>query len=247
MTRPNQTGCPICDGLPPGDLIELDMLMGDATRWPVTVWGIFDPPKGAPNALRMRFGARNIARDWLAEHGYGPFSDLHINRHYRYDVPVIAASAADLFNRGLIEQQQGNAPGAMANVEAIDPKAFLTYFNRGIALGNRGLELLATRIEKMVRDDVEVPLALLKMMTELGGKLATTQATLQARGMRMNDDDDTEEGFRAGSAPLPSERIGHHRIRVVDGVSRPIVDEGPADREHFSERSKAEGGPGLPH
>lgn len=247
MTGANQVGCRICDELPPGDLVELDALMGDATTWPATVWGIFDPPAGAPNALRLRFGARNVARDWLAAHGYPPYSDQIINRHYRYDVPVIAASAEDLFNRGLIAHQTGNGPGAMANVESIDPQAFLTYFNRGIKLGNRGLELLATRIETMVQKGEDVPIAVLKMLIETGGKLATVQATLTARGLAMGDTGDAEEGFRAGSAPLPSTRVGHHRVRVVDGVSRVITDEGPADREHFSERSKAEGGEGLPH
>lgn len=248
-TRGRDVGCRICDELPPGDLSDLDLVMGDAGRWPSTVWGIFDPPDGPPNALRLRFGARNMAKSWLVAHGYAVdlFSDVTLNKHYRYDVPVIATSAEDLLNRGLIASKGGTGKSRGMTVETIDPKAFLTYFDRGIKLGNRGLELLAARVEAMIARDEDPPLALLKMMTELGVKLATTQATLKTRGFGMNDDEEGEEGFRAGSQPLPSERMGHVRIRVIDGVARPVVDEGPADREHFSERSKAEGGPGLPH
>lgn len=242
-------GCRVCDELPPGDLADLDLLMGDVGRWPTTVWGIFDPPKGTPNALRLRFGARNVARAWLAEHGYPAtlFSDDILNRHYRFDVPVVAATAEDLLNRGLIAARADEGKNRGLTIETIDPKAFLTYFDRGIKLGNRSLELLATRVEAMIARDEDVPLSTLKLLVDLGAKLATTQATLKARGLAMDGDDDGEEGFRAGSAPLPSDRIGHHRIRVVDGVSRPVTDEGQADREHFSERSKAEGGSGLPH
>jgi hypothetical protein len=244
-------GCPLCDKLAPGELVDLDLLMGDAGLWPDTVWGIFSPPKGPPSPLRLRFGARNVALSWLFAHGYvGMFKNREIDHHYRFDVPVVATSAADLFKRGLIESvhPRGHSPTTDLTVpEAIDPKAFLTFFNRGIILGNRALELLATRLEAITAEGGEVPFALLGKLVEQGSKLATTQATLTARGLRMGDEGDAEEGFRSGSQPLPSDRIAHHRIRTIEGQRVVVVDEGQKDREHFSERDVAEGGRGLPH
>lgn len=241
--------CRICDELPPGDLTELDLLMGDAGRWPSTVWGIFDPPKGKPNALRLRFGARTMAQQFLAEHGYGPYSREIIDRHYRFDVPIVAADPVDLLNRGIIAAAAPTGPGkslADREKEKIDPGAFLTYFNRGIELGNRAFEVLAKRFEEMVTRGDEIPLSMLKMLIDSGGKLAITQAQLKKAGVDLSGDDELEDGFRAGSGPV-GPRIHDHRVRTVDGVTRPIVDRGPADRERYSKRAREEGGEGLPH
>lgn len=240
--------CQICDGLPPGDLTELDALMGDASRWPSTVWGIFEPPKGAPNALRLRFGARQMAIAFFAQRGYGPFSREVIDRHYRFDVPIFAADPVELLNRGIIAATAQNSAGGVRTktVEKIDPGAYLTYFNRGIKLGNRALEVLAARFEEMVAKGEDVPLAMLKMLIDSGAKLAVTQASLKRAGVNLDGDDELEEGFRAGSGPV-GPRIGQTRIRTIEGETRPVADKGPADRAHFSERAKAEGGEGLPH
>lgn len=53
-------------------------------------------------------------------------------------------------------------------------------------------------------------------------------------------------GFRAGATGLPSQRMGHSRLRVVDGERRPVKDEGRADRKHYNKRARQEGGPLLP-
>lgn len=239
--------CSICHELGPGDLSELDLLMGDASRWPATVWGVFSKPKGPLNANRQRFGAVQMAKGWLAARGLY-FSDKIIRSHYRYDVVVIASSVEDLVNRGIIEANAGEGTGKLIpSGEKLDPTAFLKYFDRGIKLGNRGLELLEERVDKMIANGEDVPLIVLKMLVENGGKLATTQAMLMARNVKLGADPDEEEGFRAGSQPLPSQRIGHARIRNIEGEDRPVTDTGPADREKFSERSRQEGGEGLPH
>lgn len=239
--------CDICRQVPTGDLMELDIIMGDAAYWPSTVWGAFKPPKGRMTPARQRFGAVEMGRKWLTEHGF-EFSDRIIRNHYRYDVVVVAASLEDLVNRGLIEQDPRKGSSAMTTTaDRIDPGAFLQYFDRGIKLGNRSLELLATRLEEQVNKGEAVPIATLMKMAELGAKLATTQATIKARSLPWGDDSDAEEGFRVGSMPEPSQRVGHHRIRVIDGEARPVKDEGPADREHYSARAREEGGEGLPH
>lgn len=237
--------CLICRGVATGDLVELDLLMGDASRWPATVWGIFKPPKGRMTPARQRFGAIEVGREWLVSRGY-EFSDRVIRNHYRYDVVVVAADVADLMNRGLIEKGSRRHEEMGVSADKIDPQAFLTYFDRGIKLGNRSLELLEKRIEAIVAAGEEVPFVLLKTLAELGSKLATTQATIRARGLAWDDGGDAEEGFRVGSQPPPSQRVGHHRIRTINGETRPIADEGPADRARYSERAAQEGSPGLP-
>jgi len=236
--------CAICRDVPTGDLVELDLLMGDAGRWPATVWGIFKPPKGRMTPARQRFGAVEMGRAWLVDHGHS-FSDRIIRNHYRYDVTVIAASVEDLVNRGLIERGSNRTDGLALTADSIDPKAFLTYFDRGIKLGNRSLELLEKRVEDLVNRKEDVPFTLLRALAELGSKLATTQATIRARGLRWDDDGDEEEGFRVGASPPPSARIGHHRVRVIDGAARPVADQGPADRAHFNARAREEGSPEL--
>lgn len=238
------TTCQICRTVPDGDLIELDLLMGDASRWPSTIWGIFDPPKGRLTPARTRWGSVEMGRIWLEEHGY-KFSDRVIRTHYRYDVVVIAASVEDLIARGLIAKGSRRHSEMTVQADAIDPKAFLTFFDRGIKLGNRGLELMAARLEELIEKKETVPFALLKEITAMGAKLATTQASIKARGQTIDDAGDEEEGFRIGSTPPPSQRVGHNRVRVIEGEARPVADEGPKDREHYNARAREEGSPEL--
>jgi hypothetical protein len=242
--------CPICDTLSLSDLTELDLFMGDASRWPPTIWDPFTKPVGQLTARRQWFGGMKAGQMWLNQHGYvGRFTNEAVRSHYRWDVTVIAADPIELMNKGIIARGNTRTADLPADGEKIDPQAYLRYFNRGIALGNRGLELLATRVEELMSRNEEVPTALLMKIADIGGKLATTQAALLQRGLRMGEADDADEGFRAGSVEggLPSPRIGHARVRVIDGTARPVADEGQADREHFSERSRSEGGGGLPH
>lgn len=238
------TTCAVCRTVDAGDLIELDLLMGDAARWPSTVWGIFKPPKGHLTPASQRFGAISMARQFLEPKGY-EFTDKQLRNHYRYDVVVVASSVEDLVNRGLIEAGS-RKPGAMTTTaDKIDAAAFLTYFDKGIKLGNRALELLEARVDKMVAENQEIPLSMLKMLAEYGLKLSTTQAQIKARGMTLGEVDDEDEGFRAGSG-VPSHRIGHARIRVIDGEARPVADEGPADRAHYNEGAEQEARTKLP-
>jgi hypothetical protein len=238
--------CSICRNVQTGDLIELDLLMGDPMKWPSSVWGVFGPGKGRMTPARRRYGAVEMGRNWLVTHGY-EFSDKVIRNHYRYDVVVIATSVEDLLARGLIEADPRRDRALMTDLDAIDPKAFLTYFDRGIKLGNRALELMEKKVEAEVTAGNPISFAILKDIANLAAKLATTQASIKARGLRLEDDEEGEEGFRAGSMPEPSQRVMHHRIRVIDGSARPVHDEGPADRERYSRRAAEEGGDGLPH
>lgn len=243
-------GCAICDTLPLSDLVDLDLTMGDATRWPANVWGVFDKPKAPLSPRRQWYGGTQAGILWLKDHGYDDrFGPELVRKHYRYDVTVIAADTTELINKGIIAASDKRSKNLPAPTEKIDPTAYLSYFNRGIILGNRGLQILEQRVEDMIAKDEEVPLVLLLKIADIGTKLATTQAVLKTKGLAMGDPDDSDEGFRAGSVDggIPSKRVGHQRVRVIEGEARPVTDEGPADREHFSERSVQEGGEGLPH
>lgn len=238
--------CKLCRTLPTGDLIELDLLMGDAGRWPSTVWGIFKPPKGHMTPARQRFGAVVMGNNWLVENGHaGEFTEKQVRDHYRYDVTVVAASLEDLVNRGVIEAGARKNSAMTSSADQLDAAAFLTYFDRGIKLGNRGLELLSTRLEDMVSKGQEVPLPVLKMVVELGLKLSTTQAQIKARGLSLGETDDEDEGFRTGSG-APSVRMGHHRIRTIEGEARVVADQGPADRARYNEGAEQDASPKLP-
>lgn len=233
--------CVVCDRLTPLQLAELDALMGDPSRWPSTVWGIFEPPKGMPASYR-RFGAMEMGAGFLRDNGYADITRAALRRHYRFDVPKIAADPDDLVANGLIAS---SSAGPMA--EIVDPVAYLRYYAKGIEVGVTGLTLLQERVQKLRSDNQEVPLALIKMMMENGTKLAMSQAAIRAAGKSWGGDENVDDAFRSSSAPEPSQRFGDHRIRVIDGEARPIVDRGPADRARYTERARAEGGEGLPH
>lgn len=238
-----KVSCAVCEALTPLQLAELDSLMADPTRWPVTVWGMFDPPKGMPASYR-RFGAMEMGTGFLRDNGHGDIPNRELRRHYRFDVPKIAVDPDDLVATGLIASTRDTSliPDA-----AIDPVAYLRYYAKGIEVGIEGLRLLADRVQDLQSRKQEVPIALIKMMMENGTKLAMSQASIRAAGKSWGSDENVEDAFRDASAPVPSPRFGDQRVRVIDGEARPIVDRGPADREHYSERARAEGGEGLPH
>jgi hypothetical protein len=245
-TAVDKVGCVVCDTIPQGDLIELDLIMGDATKWPPNVWGRFDRPAAPLPPSFRRFGAIESGMRLLQSRGHLLITRQHVRKHYNLGhVPITAAEPDDLVAAGVAassDNRQVTLPGA-----PIDPLAYIRYYQKGIALGNRGLELMHERIEAMVAAGEVIPLAVLKMVVDLGAKLATSQAAIKAKGVELGGDSDPEEGFRAGSAPLPSARMGHARVRIVEGVSRPVTDQGPADRAHYSERARQEGSPELPH
>lgn len=236
------TSCLICTNLPSEDLAELDILMGDPTRWPKTVWGMFDPPKGALPPGYRRYGGVEMGRLWLTQHNY-EFSKFLLRRHYRFDVVHIPADADDLLAIGVIVDSDPNH--RLPAQDKLDPMAFMRYYAKGIEIGNRGLDHLAKLITDMEAKDTPIPFHLVKMMVEVGSKLAISQATLRKHGAFMGEDDDLE-GFRAGGNPLPSKSINGIRVRTIEGARVPVVDGGPNDRAQFNERARNEGTTELP-
>lgn len=240
---PERVGCKVCDTVAPGDLVELDLIMGDSSRWPDSVWRIFEPPKVLTPAYR-RWGAVEMGLAWLTDHGYTEITKANVRKHYRYDVVIVAASADEIADRGVIAAVDARRTKIAGGV--VDPTAYLGYFDRGIRLGNRALELLERRVEQLIEAREEVPLGVLKMLADLGSKLAITQAQIRARGKYGDEGADEDEGFRVGSSPPASPRMGHARIRTIDGVARPVRDEGPADRARYNAAAEQQGGTTLP-
>lgn len=245
MTDVNKSGCRVCDTVGPGDLIELDALMGDSSRWPATVWGQFEPPAGPLTGSFRRFGAVEMGLALLKSKGIEGINRGHMRRHYRFDVPIVAISPADFVGIGVEQTADGRS---VIVPSVVDPLDYLKYYGQGIKLGIAGLRLLEARIDKLVKDGKadEIPMSTIKMIADIGAKLATSQAKIRASGQRWGDESDAEEGFRQGSEPPPSPRMGHARIRTVEGVARPVRDEGPADRAAYNRRAREEGSPLLP-
>lgn len=238
MPRPTQ--CTICDALPPGELVELDLILGDPARWPATLFDAFGgPPEGALPVSYRRFGAMSMGLDWLAAHGYeGRFTKGNLRTHLRYDVPVLEVNIDELVARGVIGKANHRTSRTLVAGEAIDPLAYVGFYNEGIKLGRRGLELMGQRVDELVERKEEVPLGLIKMIIDAGLKLATSQAAIVASGKRMGDDGDEDDAFRTGGdEQKPSGKLGHHRIRTIDGEARPIADQGPADRARYNDHA----------
>lgn len=236
--------CAVCELVDPISLIDLDLVMGDPAAWPSTLWGMFRPPAGDLPASYRRWGAVEMGLAWVQERGL-PINRVQMRRHYRYDVPKIAATPEQLIENGLVASQPPNA--AVTVPAKIDPLRFLEYYDKGIEVGIEGLRLLQQKIQTLKNADAEIPLALVKMAIDAGSKLAMSQAAIRAAGKNMGGEDDEDEGFRAGSAPAASPRFEGVRVREIEGVSRPIRDRGTADREAYTERATQEGGAGLPH
>lgn len=229
--------CAVCINVPAESRRDLDLLMGDPTRWPQSVWGVFDAPNGPDVPPHMReWAGIEMGQEWLQRHGYADLAAKAIVRtHYEKHVPLVPVTSAQLVAAGIIADggDAGDVPDG-----AIDPMSYLRYYTKGIEVGRRGLELLSQHVEKLASAKKEVPLPLIRMMVDVGAKLSVSQAQIKAREKSVGTLDD-EDDFRAPSSP--GDRVGHNRVHKVDGEARPVRDAGPKDREHFNERAAQEG------
>jgi len=236
--------CAVCNRLSPRQLMELDAIVGDPAAWPATVWGIFAAPNGALSASYRRFGAQRMGREWLDANGYPDITDGPLRKHVRYDVLHVARDPSELVTIGIINKQAGSVT-RIPTAPTIDAGAFIRYFNAGIIMGEAANRMLAERINAAL-DAGDIPDAKLVMkLADMGAAFARTQAALMAKGLKFGQEDDVDDAFRGGEDTLPSEQIGHTRVRVVDGERRPVRDRGPKDREAYNRRAAQEGTEGL--
>jgi len=234
------TSCPVEDTLGRELSLELDTFLAEPKRWPRAIFDGYQLPPGPLPATMRQWGAVKLAQEWCESRGF-KISKTRLARHYREHVPIVPYTPDDFVVQGA--KRNDLAPPKPPD----NPITFLEYFQKGLAVGYDALERLQKRIDALEADDKPVPERLLMQLASLGAKLAQANAAIVARGSSMGSDREDElEGFRAGTAPLPSERLGHHRVRVVDGVSRPIRDAGPADRADFNERAREDGTTEMP-
>lgn len=238
-----QGRCGICDTLPPSSLMELDALLGDPAAWPSSVWGLFDPPKGGLPASYRRFGAQRVGREWLDRHGWDGITTGTLRRHIRYDVAHVTRDVAELVTVGIISTTRTQT--RIPTTPTIDAGAFISYFNAGVQMGAAAQRLLAERINAAIDAGDEPDPKLVMKLADMGASFAKTQATLVAKGLKFGEDESEDEAFRGSEDDLPSPRMGHQRVRTVNGERQVVRDEGPKDRERYNKRAREEGSTGF--
>ena len=220
--------------------LELDAFIADPAQWPKAIFAGWKLPPGPLPGNFRAWGSVKVAMEWCESRGY-TFSRKVIERHVVEHVPILPFSTDDFATRG------AETPGKPSPQLPTNVISYMQVYQRGLSIGYKAIEQLEKRIDALVAEGKPVSMDLLLRLADLGTKLATSQASIVARGAAMNNDRDDEiEGFRSGSAPLPSQRFGSSRIRVIEGQARPIIDEGPADRRAYNERARQEGSPTLP-
>jgi hypothetical protein len=221
-----EIACKLEAQVPSVMLAELDSLMATPTRWPHNVWGLLAPRTLTPAA--RRWGATEVGVAWLAERGY-EIARVDVLRHYRLHVPVMASTLEELGAMAAELDGRRHTPGTPYRGAA----AVVTFYDKALALGIRSMELLNRRMDRGQVDDT-----MLLATANLGARLASSAAMLAVRGgSPLGREDDPWEGARPQIGP----RIGHGRMRVIEGVPRHIKDDGPADRAEYSEKAAAEG------
>lgn len=240
--------CQICSLVPPTELTELNSLLADPSLWPSAVLNGWVIPKGALPGQIRQYGGVATGLDWMRTHGFpqaeiknGMKGNLYaaMQRHFTGHVVHIAKDKAEMEQLG--QMPTGHIDRSMAVLPESRANLFLDYYSTGIRLGVYALNKLEAQIKAMEQAGEKVSDRMLWQLAELGGKLAQSQASLLVRGGMKDDDSDAMGGFRRGEAPLPSQRFGDHRIRTIDGETRPVVDAGPADRQEQNERARQQG------
>lgn len=223
--------------------LEMDAFLADPSQWPKAIFAGWDLKPGALPSNFRAWGAVKLGLEWAASRDF-TFTRRQMEMHVRDHVPVLASSPDDYANRAVDRADHGASGRAMVPANAI---TYTDVYQKGLSIGYKAIEQLEKRIDDLVANDEKVPTDLLLKLADLGTKLATSQASILARGMDMTREKDEEiEGFRTGSAPLPSQRMGHSRVRVIDGESRPVHDEGPSDRHDYNEAAREQGSITLP-
>jgi hypothetical protein len=237
------TKCRVCSQLDAAVVLELDRLMGDPACWPRTMWkdAGWAMPKGILPPKYRLWGAMRVGIDFLEKQGVPGVSRSDLRRHYHDHVPKVAATAKELAETGVIAGKPLPSPFAAP----IDPTLFMRYYASAVEVGVLGLTLLKERVEKLMEAGQPVPMDLLKMMVDTGSKMAQSQASIKARGVDLGRSDDLD-AFRTAASDDPSPRFGRHRIRLIEGERRAVVDEGPADRAEYNEKAAQSGGAKLP-
>lgn len=230
----NGGGCRICLLVPAEGRRDLDRLLTDSTLWPKNLYDLVGKPAKMTPAAR-KWGQVQIGVAWAQENGFADLNRYDVQRHAKDHVTAIP-DLGELW--GSLPRNTG-------------PMAMMRFYEKSLQLGVHALEALQKRIDNAAEGEEPLTLPQLFELAELGAKMAVSAAMLGSRDKSPLDPPsltpgvDDGGGFLAGSAPAPSGRMGHSRVRVIEGSPRPVHDEGPKDREHYNGRADQEGGPRL--
>lgn len=227
--------------VPGPELLELNSLLADPSLWPKNILADWIIPKGALPATIRQFGGIGTGMEWLADHGFPTVTRKAMEHHFNTHVVHIAKTDADTEQLGKMATIKGDP--SLAIIPQMRPNLFIDYYSQGIQLGVYALERLRADVIAVEEAGEKVPQRTLWQLAELGAKLAMSQAAMLARGSKIEETGDEMAGFRAGEAPLPSQKFGDHRVRTIDGEARPVTDRGKADRDTYNKRAKQEGSP----
>lgn len=249
MTRnPKAKRCWVCESLTPLLRRQLDEFITQPALWPEPDQERYGTlGRMPPRSVQIRLGVA-----WLADHGRADMGAPPVRTHLDHR----AAAVPEIDALTAVQQPAG----AMA---------LMGFYADAISAGRKALAKLVTRM-----DDEDDPLSTdeLFRLASLGGRYAQSAAQLRVRGQSPLAGDegfvppeppppepppplppppkqvtppDPLEGFYAGAAPKPSKRVGSVRVRTIEGVARPVRDEGPKDRAHYNRTADQEGSPRL--
>lgn len=242
---PSALPCVVEGRLSESEVLELDMLLADPGQWPKAIFEGWHVPRGSLPAAMRSWGAVSVGLAFMAAHGHSDVSKRQMQSHYERHVPILPSSPDDIVAKGVAAEHL--PPSAGRAVIPTTPATYIDMYQKGLAVGSRALDLLMERVERIVEAGDLPPTDLLLALGKLGTQLATSQAGIVSRGFDLARQKEEElAGFREGSAPEPSLRFGDHRIRVIEGEARPVVDRGHGDRLEYNERARQEGSPTLP-
>jgi hypothetical protein len=221
--------CRIDRALEPDELAQLDELMADPSRWPDVVWGILGKPAKLTPAAR-KFGAVEMGFLWLHNHfPLRKFDKPEVVRHYRLHVSLVEATLI----RYAKVATGNDLPGGVG--------AVIEFYEQGIQLGIRSLRTLKRQLDDAEANGETVPPEMLLQLATAGARLSASAASLSKRSP-FELPAVGNAGFRRN---VPSQRIGHSRVHVIDGQAMPIRDEGHADRLEYNERAAMDATEGI--
>lgn len=233
--------CGVCKLLTSAEVAELNAILADPAQWPKNILAEWNIPKGVLPGKMRSWGAVATCQDWLAQHGYPAVSrrvvEGHINRH----VVHVVRSDEEMVQLGRMVKP--DAEPTLALMPTARANLFVDYYALGIQMSLYALEKMKRDLAEAEAAGEKVDKRTLWQLIDLGAKLSMSQASMLSRGTKVEDQGDSMAGFRAGDAPLPSQKFGDHRIRTIEGVTRPVTDRGPADRREYNERAEQEGSP----
>jgi hypothetical protein len=235
------TACRVCSLVPGPELLELNALLADPDLWAANALKDWVIPKGALPGTMRQYGGIATGLEWLRSRGFTDVSHKSMANHFKSHVVHIARTNDDTTQLG--KMVAGKTDSSLAIIPQMRPNLFIDYYSTGIQLGVYALERLKKDIIDVETAGEKVPARTLWQLAELGAKLAMSQASMLTRGNKIEETGDEMAGFRAGEAPLPSQKFGDHRVRTIDGKAQPVTDRGKADRDAYNKRARQEGSP----